>query len=288
LTALTGKTALITGATNGIGLETAVALARLGANVILVGRDERRTSEAAGLVQTRSGSSSLAFELCDLSSLEQVRRLAERVRTRHPPLDVLVNNAGGAFLTRTLTSEGREATFVVNHLAPYLLTRLLLEPPALGPRARIITVSSEGHRPGTLDFEDLGLERGYSSWKAYNRSKLANVLFTRELARRLAGTGITANCLHPGQVATGIWNSAFPRWLGPVLSAAKKLVMITPEQAAQHIVHLAASPEVAGLTGVYFDKSRPSKPSRKAQDDALARRLWEESARLVGLDATSA
>ncbi len=288
MAALTGKTALVTGATSGIGLEVSVALARLGAEVILVGRDERRTSDAMGVVETRSGSSSLASELCDFSSLEQVRRLAGGVRARQRPLDVLVNNAGGAFLTRTLTSDGLEANFAVNHLAPYLLTRLLLEPLALSPQARIITIASEGHRSGTLDFEDLGFEKGYAPMKAYCRSKLANVLFTRELARRLAGTGITANCLHPGQVATEIWNRAFPQWMGSVLGFAKKLLMITPEQAAQRIAYLATSPEVAGRTGLYFDKNRPKEPSRRAQDEALARKLWDESARLVGLDAASA
>ncbi len=287
MTTLTGRTALITGATNGIGLEASVALARLGARVILVGRDEQRTSEAGRVVQTRSGSSAPDLELCDLSSLEQVRRLAERVRTRYPRLDVLVNNAGGVFLTRTVTPEGFEASFAVNHLAPYLLTRLLLEQHALSEQARIVTVSSDGHRMGALDFDDLGFERSYSAIGAYNRSKLANVLFTRELARRLAGSGMTTNCLHPGQVATGIWNTAFPRWMGPVLGMAKKLLMITPEQAAQRIAYLAASPEVAGRTGLYFDKNRPTAPSRRAQDDVLARKLWEESARLVGLDAGS-
>jgi NAD(P)-dependent dehydrogenase (short-subunit alcohol dehydrogenase family) len=278
------KTVLITGATNGIGFETAIALARLGARVILVGRDAGRTAEAVRAVQTRSGSSSVDSELCDFSSLEQVRQLAERVRARYPRLDVLVNNAGGAFLTRSLTPDGLESTFAVNHLAPYLLTRLLLDRLITSAPARIITVSSDGHRPGTMDFEDLGFERGYSTMGAYCRSKLGNVLFTRELARRLAGSGVTANCLHPGQVATGIWNSAFPGWMGPLLGLAKKLVMTTPEQAAQRLVYLAMSPEVADRTGLYFDKSRPKEPSRLARDDALARKLWDESARLVGLD----
>ncbi len=283
----TGKTVLVTGATSGIGFEASVALAKLGGRVILVGRDAGRTAEAVRTVQTRSGSTTVDSELCDLASLAQVRQLAERVRARYPRLDVLVNNAGGAWLTRSLTPEGFETTFAVNHLAPYLLTRLLLDRLTASAPARVITVSSHGHYQGTMDFADLGFERGYSSMNAYYRSKLANVLFTRELARRLSGSGVTANCLHPGVVATNIWGGAVPRWLGPLVGVAKKF-MLTAEQSAQRVVYLATSPEVAETTGLYFDKNRPKKPSQKALDDALARRLWDESARLVGLDLANA
>jgi NAD(P)-dependent dehydrogenase (short-subunit alcohol dehydrogenase family) len=178
-----------------------------------------------------------------------------------------------------------EATFAVNHLGAYLLTNLLLDLLVKSAPARIVNVASAGHYGATMEFDNLGFERGYQIMRAYGRSKLANVLFTRELAKRLSGTGVTANCLHPGAVGTNIWNHA-PSFTRPVFAIAKRLVMISPEQGAETIVYLATSPEVEGKTGLYFDKNRPKAPSELAQDDALATRLWDESASLVKLSTT--
>ncbi|HYM49705.1 MAG TPA: SDR family NAD(P)-dependent oxidoreductase, partial [Candidatus Limnocylindrales bacterium] len=205
---LEGKTILITGATSGIGLEASVALAAMGGRLVMVGRDPAKTAARVAEVTARSGSSRVASLLCDLSSQSEVRRLAEAVRTRYDRLDVLINNAGTVYMKRTLTEDGLEATFAVNYLSAFLLTNLLLHLLEQSAPARIVTVSSVGHYDGTMDFDDLGFQRGYRIMRAYSRSKLAEVLFTRELARRLQGTGVTANCLHPGAVATSIWNRA--------------------------------------------------------------------------------
>ena len=195
---------------------------------------------------------------------------------------MLVNNAGGVYPRRTLTGDRIESTFAVNHLGYFLLTNLVTDLLLKSAPARIVNVASAAHYRGTLDLDDPGFERGYQLTKAYSRSKLANVLFTRELARRLSGKGVTVNALHPGTVATGIWNAA-PLWVRPVLAIAK-MFMVSPEEGARRIVYLASSPEVAATTGSYFEKDRARKPARLAEDDALASRLWSESARLVGLD----
>lgn len=222
--------------------------------------------------------------LCDFSSQAQVRRLAEEFRARYDKLHVLVNNAGTVFTKRTLTADGVEATFAVNYLGPFLLTNLLLDVLKASAPARVILVSSNGHYGGTMDFNDLGFEHGYQIMRAYGRSKLAAVLFTRELAKRLKGAEVTVNAVHPGAVATSIWDRA-PAYTRPIFSLAKRLVMISPAAGAETIVYLATSPEVEGKTGLYFEKNRPKFPSRLAQDDAVARRLWDESARLVRLPA---
>ncbi len=281
---LAGKTVLVTGATSGIGLEASVAFARMGARLVMVGRDPAKTAQKVNAVQSRSGATAVASLLCDFSSQAQVRRLANEFRAAHEDLHVLVNNAGTVFVNRTLTQDGVEATFAVNHLGSFLLTNLLLDLVVKSAPARIILVASTGHYGGTMDFNDLGFERGYRIMGAYARSKLANVLFTRELAKRLAGTGVTVNCLHPGAVATNIWNRA-PLWTRPIFSVAKRLAMISPAAGAETIVYLATSPDVEGMTGLYFERNRPKAPSRLAQDDALARRLWDESAHLVHLPA---
>jgi NAD(P)-dependent dehydrogenase (short-subunit alcohol dehydrogenase family) len=281
-----GKTVVITGATSGIGLEAAVALAREGARVVLVGRNPGKTAAAVADVRKRSGSAALESLLCDFSSQESIRKLAGDLRARCERIDVLVNNAGGVYARRTLTGDRIESTFAVNHLGYFLLTNLLIDLLVKSAPARIVNVASAAHYRGTLDFDDLGFERGYQLMKAYARSKLANVLFTRELARRLSGTGVTVNALHPGTVATGIWNAA-PLWVQPVLAIAK-MFMVSPEEGARRIVYLASSPEVPATTGSYFEKDQARKPARLAQDDALAARLWSESARLVGLDPAAA
>lgn len=283
---LSGKTILITGATSGIGLEASVVLARAGAHLVMVGRDPARTAAAVAQVKERSGSispSRVESLLCDFSSQASIRKLAADFSASHQRLDVLINNAGAVNVERTLTVDGIESTFAVNHLGYYLLTRLLLDLVVKSAPSRIVNVASRGHYSGTLDFEDLGFERGYSIMKAYSRSKLGNVLFTRRLARDLKERNVTVNALHPGGVATSIWSGA-PGWAQPILAVAKRLFMLTPAQGAETITYLATSPEVEKVTGLYFDKNRPKEVSKLAQDDALADRLWTESARLVKLE----
>ena len=282
---LTGKTAVVTGATSGLGLETAVALARGGARVVLVSRNPAKTAAALADIRRRSGvdPDAVEFVLCDLSSQASIRQLAATVLARYPRLDILVNNAGTVSVERKLTVDGIELTFAVNHLGYYLLTRLLRERIVASAPARIVNVASHLHYKGTLDFDDLGFARGYHILRAYARSKLGNVLFTCELAKRLGGTGVTANALHPGNVATNIWSGA-PSWSQPFLAIAKKLLMISPEEGAREITYLAASPEVEGRTGLYFENNRPRLPSQLSRKDGLAARLWAESARLVHLE----
>jgi retinol dehydrogenase-14 len=279
-----GKTILVTGATRGIGLEAAVELARRGARVALVGRDPRRTDAAVAEVERRSGSHEVSHLLCDFASQAEIRRLSGEVLARHDRLDVLVNNAGAVNKDRRLTVDGIERTFAVNHLGYYLLTRLLADRLVQSAPARVVTVASAAHRSGTLDFDDLGYERGYSILRAYARSKLANVLFGEELARRLAGTGVTSNSLHPGAVATNIWSGA-PAWAKPILQIAFRPFFLSPEKGGRTLVQLAAAPELEGVTGRYFEKQRAVPPAPRALDEALARRLWEVSAGMVGLPA---
>ncbi len=280
ITDLSGKTILVTGATSGIGLEAAVTLAGAGAQTVLVGRDPAKTEAVLAEVKRRSGSDTVEAMLCDFSSQAAIRRFAAEFRAGHQRLDVLINNAGTVKSKRTLTEDGIETTFAVNHLGPFLLTILLLDLIKASAPARIVTVSSVAHYRGTMDFNDLGHKHGYHIMKAYSRSKLANVLFTRELARRLEGTGITANALHPGMVATHIWDGA-PLWTQPILAIVKKFFMISPATGAEAITYLAASPEIEGKSGLYFDRKHLKEPSSLAQDDEAARRLWEESARLT-------
>lgn len=279
---LSNRTILVTGASSGIGLAASLQLAGMGAELLLVGRDPARLEAAAAQVRGRSRPGAVSSLRCDLSSLAEVRRLAEVVRSRWPRLHVLVNNAGGVSASREMTVDGLERTFAVNHLAPYLLTRLLLDRLAESAPARVVTVSSIAHRTAELDLDDLQLERGYAIMRAYARSKLANVLFTRELARRLDGSGVTTSCLHPGVVATNIWSRA--PWVARPFLTVARWFMLSPERGAATIVHLAASPDGERSSGAYFEQGRQVEPSPLAQDDALARRLWDESARLVGLE----
>ncbi len=280
---VTGKTVLITGSTAGIGLEAAVALARVGARVLIVGRDPRRTDAAVTTIRTRAGVEVQSY-LCDFSSQADIRRFADELRRDHARLDVLLNNVGGVNERRTLTVDGIETTFATNHLAPFLLTNLLLDLIVRSAPARVVTVSSIGHRQGTLDFADLGFERGYGILKAYSRSKLANVLFANELARRLAGRGVTSNSVHPGSIATDIWSDV-PWWAKPIVALFLRPSFLTPEQGAAPLVHLAVNPALDDVTGQYFDRFDAVAPQPLAQDEALARRLWDVSAAFVHLDS---
>ena len=281
-----GKTVLVTGATSGIGLEASVALARQGARVIMVGRNQAKTEAARADVASRSGSKEVSYLLADFASQASVRALADAVRSRVDRLDVLVNNAGGVNKARTVTADGIETTFAVNHLGYFLLTNLLLDLVVKSAPARVVTVASVGHRRGTLDFEDLGFERGgYSIMRAYSRSKLANILFANELARRRAGSGVTSNSLHPGSVDTNIWSGA-PLWAKPIIQVLLRPFFISAEKGGERIVQLAASPELEGVTGKYFEDGKAVDPAPLARDASLATRLWDVSARMVGLAAS--
>jgi NAD(P)-dependent dehydrogenase (short-subunit alcohol dehydrogenase family) len=283
---LVGKTCLVTGATHGIGLATARALAALGARVLIHGRDPTLGKRAVADIGRSTRNWDVSFVRADFSSLAEVRNLAAEIDSTVPKLDVLVNNAGLMSASRAWTADGYEITFAVNHLAPFLLTNLLLDKLKRSAPARIVIVASEAHRRVKLDFDDLMNVRTPSAMRAYGRSKLANLLFARELADRLRGTGVTVNALHPGVVNTHLFNnsSALVRVAAATLG---KWFLISPQEGAKTSVYLASSPEVAGKTGGYYRRCKPASPSRAAQNDADAHRLWEISARLVDLPAPS-
>jgi NAD(P)-dependent dehydrogenase (short-subunit alcohol dehydrogenase family) len=279
-----GKQILITGATNGIGLAAAEGLAALGADVAIVGRNQSRTRLAMARVSAaaRAGST-VATYIADLSTQAAVRGLASQVLTRHEKLDVLVNNAGAMFGTRQLTQDGIEATWAVNHLAPFLLTTLLLDRLRQSVPARIITTASRAHQGAHVAFDDLNAERSYRGIARYAETKLANILFTRELARRLEGSGVTANCFHPGLVASG-----FNRNNGLLMDLAMtflKPLSRSPQEGAETLVWLAASPDVAKTSGQYFFDRAQRLPSPEAQDMEVGRRLWDLSERQVSASA---
>jgi retinol dehydrogenase-14 len=283
------KTYVITGASDGIGLESAdqIAAADRGCRLVLVGRDPARTAAAVGRIRQAHPDCRVDSFLCDFADQHAVRRLAADLLSACERIDVLLNNAGTVFASRTLTDDGIEATFAVNHLAGLLLTELLRERLVESAPARVVFTSSAGHFRGTLDLDDLGFERGYSLMRAYSRSKLANVLHTRLLARQLDGTGVTVTCLHPGAVATNIWSRA-PWYARPVLAVAKRLRMVSPAEGGARLTHLALSPDVEGESGGYYDHDRLTEPSELARDDALGQRLYDVSRRLVGLTDQSA
>jgi retinol dehydrogenase-12 len=276
---MNGEVCVVTGATSGIGKATAAALARMGAEVVLVGRDRGR-GEATAAELAVAGASPPRLEIADLSSMAQVRALAGRLGTLER-IDVLVNNAGLMAGARRVTAGGFDEVFAVNHLAPFLLTSLLLGKLTAAAPARVITVASDAHAGARLDLDDPQLERGWDSWRAYANSKLANILFTRELARRLEGTGVTANCAHPGMVRT-----RFGRQARMPMRAAVTLArpfLLSPQRGASTIVYLATSAEVAAATGGYYVKRQRREPSAAARDDATARQLWQLSEELTGL-----
>ena len=269
------KICLVTGATLGIGKETALGLARKGAQVVIVGRDEARTRETAAWIVKESGNARIDFLVADLSSQAEVRRLAAEFKGKYVRLDVLLNNAGAIFTRRETTIDGYERTWALNHLAEFLLTSLLLEMLQASAPARIVNVASAAHTSGKIDFDNLQGEEKYSGIGAYSQSKLANILFTYALARRLSGKGVTANCLHPGVVATGFGHNT-PGLINTLLGLARPFLMSAEKGAATSIA-LASSPDVADVSGKYFAKSQPIASSKLSYDEALQEKLWAVS-----------
>jgi retinol dehydrogenase 14 len=279
---MTGKTVLITGGTGGIGRAAAIRLASMGTRVGITGRDLGRAQRAAAEIASVSDNATVDVFVADMSSQAEVRRLAQEVLTAYPRLDVLLNNVGGFWSHRHVTADGLEHTFALNHLAPFLLTSLLLDRLKASAPARVVTVSSGAQSMGEIDFDDLMGERRYSGQTAYNQSKLANVMFTYELARRLSGTGVTATALHPGMTNTAFSAEDPSRAFAPLVKVIRPF-MRKPEQGADTPVYLASAPQAEGLSGQYF-ANREAKRSNKSSYDAVATaRLWQVSADLVGL-----
>ncbi len=278
---LHGKTVLISGATNGIGKVAAVELAKLGAQIVIIGRNPAKTTETLKEITAATGNQDVHALVADLSSMAEVRQVAGDFKQQFKRLDVLLNNAGGVFTTRQETVDGYEMTFALNHLSYFLLTHLLLDVLKNSAPARIINVASDAHAMGSLDLDNL--QKG--GFSAYSQSKLMNIMFTYELARRLQGTGVTANALHPGFVNTGFGrnNSGLMKLAMNVAT----LFAIKPTDGAKTSVYLASSPEVASVTGKYFDKSKPRKSSAASYDEAAQKRLWTISEQLTGIAATA-
>lgn len=289
-----GKSVLITGATQGIGKAAAIAIAKQGAQVSIVARDPVRAEVARGEIAAAGGSDNVEVYIANLASLVDIQRVAKEYRAKHTRLDVLINNAGAVFSERKLSPEGFELTFATNHLGYFLMTQELL--PLLETRgssrvvggeasasesgfARIVNVASDAHKGMKLDLDDLQSEKSYFSFKAYGRSKLANILFTRELARRLQGSKVTANSLHPGIISSGFGSGNGGLW--DFLLGIGRVFMISSEKGARTTVYLATSPEVEGVSGKYFSKCKPTNPTTAAQDDVTAKKLWEMSEQLI-------
>jgi NAD(P)-dependent dehydrogenase (short-subunit alcohol dehydrogenase family) len=279
------EVALITGGTSGIGKAAATALAAMGAEVVVSGRNKERGEAAVGEIRARSGSEKVSLMLADLAVQAEVRGLAQAFKERHDRLDVLVNNAGVIQSKRTETPDGIESTLAVNHLAPFLLTNLLLDLLKESAPSRIITVSSEARRGAEIDFDDLQSERRYRAFPVYGMTKLANILFTYELAERLEGTGVVANCLHPGSVNTNFANNN--RSLGTLIFRAFKPFMRTPEQGADTVVYLAVSPETGKMTGRYLTDRKVISSYEEPHDVLAQKRLWEVSEELTNLKIPS-
>jgi NAD(P)-dependent dehydrogenase (short-subunit alcohol dehydrogenase family) len=278
---LTGKTCIVTGASTGIGRETALGLARLGARVLVVCRSPARGRASVDHIRGETGGASVELMLSDLSAQASVRRLARDILEQCPQIHVLVNNAGVYRSRRELSEDGIESTFATNHLGPFLLTNLLLERLVASGPGRIVNLSSDLHRRARLDFDDLGLARRFNGMKAYGRSKLANLLFNRELARRLQGRGVEVNAVHPGAVATELAQG--DGGLAALLFRLGRPFLLDAARGAETPIYLAASDEVKGVSGRYFIRLEQVEPSEDARSDELARRLWEVSEKLVRL-----
>lgn len=281
-----GKTCIVTGATSGIGFETARRLAVMGARLVLVGRNRSKGEAVLARLHAEVPGVTAEMHYADLSRLNEVSRLAAALLETAPRIDVLLNNAGAIFTRRQVTADGLERTFALNHMGYFLLTHLLRDRIIASAPARVVNVASEAHRRAALDFRDLQCARDYSGWKAYQRSKLCNILFTRELARRLAGTGVTANSLHPGFVATafGDNNGGLFR-IG--LGFGKRFMAISVARGVETPVYVATAPQITLISGRYFDKCSERTPSDAAQDDTAAMQLWRESVLLAGLPTIS-
>jgi NAD(P)-dependent dehydrogenase (short-subunit alcohol dehydrogenase family) len=277
-----GKVVLITGATSGIGKETALGLAKRGATVVLVGRSREKLDKVASSIMSATGSRTIDTMICDLTSMENVRKLASGFKQKYQRLDVLINNAGEIVNERRVTVDGFEYTLALDHLSHFLLTMLLLDLIKASAPARIINVSSSAHMLGRINFEDLMGEKKYKPMKAYGQAKLANLLFTYELARRLAVTGVTANAVHPSAVRTNFGKGMKGRWR--IFLWLGSLLLIDAEKGAETSIFVASSPEVEGITGKYFVKKKERKSSKRSLDQTAARRLWEVSSKLTGIE----
>ena len=278
---MAGKVCAVTGANAGIGKATVLGLAHLGATVLMVCRSRERGEAALAEIKEISGNNQASLLVADLSSQSEIRKLAKAFKSQHSALHVLINNAGIIPRIREVTVDGLETQFAVNHLASFLLTNLLLDMLKSSAPARVVTVASDMHRGATIDFDDLQSERAYKALRVYCRTKLANVLFTKELARRLLGAGVTANCLHPGVVATKLLADAMgmPR----ALRSTTRLIGSSPDKGARTSLYLATSPEVEGESGKYFVRQREVESSKVSYDENMASRLWRVSAELTGL-----
>jgi NAD(P)-dependent dehydrogenase (short-subunit alcohol dehydrogenase family) len=279
--AMKDKVVVITGATSGIGEVAADRLAQKGARIVFVARDRHKGEEMRKHLRAVAGHTDHTVHYADLSKLADQRRVAKEIADSEPQIDVLINNAGALFSSRHVTEDGLEQTFALNHMSYFTVTNILLDRIRATPGARIVSTASEGHRAAKINFDDLQSEKSFSGIMVYGRSKLMNILFTRELSKRLAGTGVTANCLHPGVVGT-----RFGAESGGLLQFGINLIrsfMLSPEQGAQTIIYLASSPDVEGKTGFYWDKCKISAPTKAAQNDADAKRLWDISAKIAGV-----
>ena len=281
MSSLAGKTAVITGATSGIGRATAVEFARRGARLLLVGRNRARANETLAAIRAAAPKCDVEIVRGDFAAQAEVRRVGEELVKRVDRLDLLINNHGVTLARREVTPDGYEATFAINHLGYFHLTGLLLPKLRATPGARIVSVASEAHRFGALDLDDLQSERSYAFMRVYGKSKSANIHFTRELARRYGSPQLTVNCVHPGGVATNLGAGQ-----GPLLSLVHRAVMLfmkTPEQGAQTSIHAAIAPETAGENGAYYSDCKPKQPAAHCQDEKTARELWTASEQLAGL-----
>ena len=276
-----GKVVVITGATSGIGQVAAEKLAGMGARIVQVARERSRGEAALARLRQIAPGVSHTIHYGNLSKIAEMKRVANEIATAEPRIDVLINNAGALFNSRELTEDGLEMTFATNHMAYFVLTNVLRDRLSASPPARVVSTSSDAHRGARLDFNDLQAANGYGGFRVYGRSKLCNILFTRELARRWNGSGVTANCLHPGFVATRFGDQSGGMFSAVVRVA--KAFAISPEKGAETIVYLASSEDVSGVSGEYFYQCRRATPTREATDDASAKRLWEESAKLAGM-----
>jgi len=278
---LEGKVCVITGATSGIGEVAAQEFARQGARLVLVARDAKRAEASLARLRTIASAAQHRVHYADLSRISEMKRVAAEIATAEPRVDLLVNNAGALFSFRQVTPDGLEKHFAVNHMAYAVLTHGLRERLAAAAPARVVSTASGAHHGAHMDLDDLQTEKGYNGVLAYQRSKLYNILWTRELARRWGGQGVTVNCFHPGFVATRYGDNA-----GGILALAvraSKLFAISPQKGARTLIYLATSPEVADVSGGYFEKCRLAKPSHDAESDAAARALWDETVRLGAL-----